>query len=221
MSVKLSARLTEIFSLIPNCEIFADIACDHGYIAAAMLIKNKCNKAIFSDISEKCLLKAQNLLKPFVENKKAIGLVSDGFEKIEFCDVALIAGIGGEEILEILKKSKFLPNTLILQPMKNSSKIRQFLDQKKYEIVKDYTFFADQVFYDVILAKKEVGKTNTPLTEEQIYFGKTNLEEKPLAFINKLKIEKKQIEKFLTSNSLSEKSRKELEEKLKRLQKYV
>ena len=85
MSVKLSARLTEIFSLIPNCEIFADIACDHGYIAAAMLIKNKCNKAIFSDISEKCLLKAQNLLKPFVENKKAIGLVSDGFEKIEFC----------------------------------------------------------------------------------------------------------------------------------------
>jgi lysophospholipase L1-like esterase len=30
-------RLKELFSLIPNCKVFADIGCDHGYIAKAML----------------------------------------------------------------------------------------------------------------------------------------------------------------------------------------
>ena len=56
-------RLNQIFSVLPSCEVFADIGCDHGYVAKAMLDSGKCKKVIVSDISEKCLFKATTLLQ--------------------------------------------------------------------------------------------------------------------------------------------------------------
>ncbi|MBP5466513.1 MAG: SAM-dependent methyltransferase, partial [Clostridia bacterium] len=38
----MNGRLSSIFDAIPRCGTFADIACDHGYIAYAMLKCGKC-----------------------------------------------------------------------------------------------------------------------------------------------------------------------------------
>ena len=59
----MTARLDELFSLLPPCSKFADVGCDHGYIAQRMLLSGKCGHAVISDISEKCLKKAETLLK--------------------------------------------------------------------------------------------------------------------------------------------------------------
>ena len=64
----MAERLKEIFSLLPECESFADVGCDHGYIAEAMLKSGKCKRAVMSDVSEKCLEKAKKLNAEFIKN---------------------------------------------------------------------------------------------------------------------------------------------------------
>ena len=102
-------RLEKIFSIIPECEVFADIGCDHGYMAEAMLTRDKAKKVIIADISEKCLQKAKDLLYPYIKSGRAISVVANGFIGLPNSDVALIAGMGGEEICAILKGASHLP----------------------------------------------------------------------------------------------------------------
>ena len=208
-------RLIEIFSLIPNCETFADIGCDHGYISYAMLKEKKAKKVVFSDVSAKCLKKAQDLLDTFVKNGSAEGFVSNGFSSLPEVEVSLIAGMGGEEIISIINSAPFLPKTLILQPMKNSEKVRALLIEKGYKIEKDYTFYSDGKYYDLILAT--VGKDS--LTEEELFFGRTNLLERPVAFIEKWQSKKEEIKRYLSEKSLKESSKKELLLELDRIEK--
>ena len=97
-------RLNKIFSLIPNCKVFADVGCDHGYLSKAVLDGKKAQKVYFSDLSKNCLDKAKRLLFDYEQKGEAIGVVSNGFENLEGdIDCALVAGMGGEEILLILK----------------------------------------------------------------------------------------------------------------------
>ena len=166
--IKISQRLNIIFSHIPNCNKFADIGCDHGYISYKMLTQKKCNSLIFSDISYPSLQKAEKLLKEFSNCK---GVCCAGLEKIDAdTDTVLIAGMGGENIITILEQG-FLPKQLILQPMKNTDKLRVFLNKNGYFLQKDFIFKAEDKFYNLILA--QFGKET--LTKEQIKYGKTNL----------------------------------------------
>lgn len=218
--IKLTNRLLEIYNNLPCCEVFSDIACDHGYITYKMLSDKKCKSAIFSDISEKCLSKAQKIMAPFIEQGLAEGVVSDGFDKVKNSDLSLIAGLGGEEICLILKKAKSLPKTLVLQPMKNALKVRELLIKLNYYIQKDYTFYAEKEFYDLIVACKICDKEQV-LTEDMLLFGKTNIELKPKAFIDRLKKEKQNLQKYLLSDKMSIASKEQLKDRIRRLEKYV
>ena len=92
----MAERLKEIFSLLPECESFADVGCDHGYIAEAMLKSGKCKRAVMSDVSEKCLEKAKKLNAEFIKNGVAEAVLSDGLKKVPRTECVLIAGMGGE-----------------------------------------------------------------------------------------------------------------------------
>ena len=218
--IKLSNRLLEIYSNIPSCNVFSDIACDHGYISYQMLKDKKCKRAIFSDISAKCLEKANKIMFEFIEQGIAEGVVSNGFNKVKPSDVSLISGLGGEEICLILKNAPALPEKLILQPMKNTSKVRKLLNDLNYFIEKDYTFYAEKEFYDLIIAQKNCGDKQF-LTQDMLLFGKTNVEQKPKAFLDKLLKEKKNTQKYLLSDKLSNDAKEQLLNKLKGLEKYV
>ncbi len=211
----MTERLKEIFSLIPECEVFADVGCDHGYISLAVMKSGKARKVIFSDVSAKCLKKAEILLSSYVKDGFAFGYVSNGFEKLPSSDCALIAGMGGEEIISIINGAKSLPKTLILQPMKNSEKVRLLVVKKGYKIKKDYTFFAEGKFYDVILCEEG----EDCLTEQEAWFGRTNLQERPTAFLDKWKAKKEEIKRYLTKKNIGEKSKLELLAELERIEK--
>lgn len=158
----MTGRLTEIFSKIDECTVFADVGCDHGYVAKEMLRRKKCKKAIISDVSAKCLNKAEELLRKEIDSGVAVSVVSDGFEKLPECDLALVAGMGGEEIVSILEKAPFFPQKLVLQPMKNADKVRAALIKFGYKILIDYTFFSGGKYYDLIKAEKgkEIGRAH-------------------------------------------------------------
>ncbi len=211
----MTLRLDELFSLIPACKTFADVGCDHGYVSYEMLKQKKAQTVYFSDISEKCLSKAEKLLYPFIIKGVAKGYVSNGFEKLPNVDCALVAGMGGEEIISILNNAVTLPETLVLQPMKNTEKVRVCLIEKGYKILKDYTFSADKKYYDVILCEKG----EDFLTEDERLFGRTNILLKPIAFLEKWREKKREILGFLQKENLSQESRKELLSELERIDK--
>ncbi len=181
----MTKRLNELFSLITSCRLFADVGCDHGFISQLVLENDKANKVIISDVSKKSLKKAETLLKGYGDRVESI--VSDGFEGYIDCpDQAIIAGMGGEEIIKILSKTKFFIDKLILNPMKNVEKVRRFLIEKGYKIVKDYTIL-DGKYYDIIVCEKG----EDCYSELEYQFGRDNLLYKGEDFIKKLKFYKK------------------------------
>ena len=216
----MTERLNIIFEKIPNCEVFADIGCDHGYIAKAMLDSGKANKVIIADISEKCLKKAQELLKLEIENGKAISVVSNGFISIPTCDLALIAGMGGQEICDILldgKKANKLPKTLVLQPMKNPEKVRLTAIKLGYAFLYDKVFFSGEKYYNLMLLKE--GKDN--LTEEEILFGRDNLSGDNPDFKKMMKIYHDKFLAVLNDEKLNEDAKTSIRKKLEIIKKYV
>ena len=213
----MTKRLQEIYSLLPNCKVFADVGCDHGYIAKAMLDGDKCQKVIISDISDKCLQKAKDLLAKELQTGVAEAIVSDGFDNLPYHDLALIAGMGGEEIVAILKKAKNLPEKLLLQPMKNTDKVRVCAVELGYKIITDYTFYSSKIYYDLILLEK--GEDSLSL--EEIEFGRTNLQKRPEAFINCLQNKISVLQKVCKQKNLKKESLDSLTKEINRIKKYV
>ncbi len=173
MKMKRTRRLTELYGELEACRLFADVGCDHGYCTQYMLENDLCRCAQISDISAKSLQKAEALLSAYINAGRVRAVVCAGLEKIDpNTDLVLIAGMGGEEIVGILRDG-FLPPKVVLQPMKNSDKVRRFLLQEGYGILRDNTFFADGKFYDLIRAVR--GSACGTYTADMIMFGRDNL----------------------------------------------
>ncbi len=165
-------RLEIICSYIDDCQSFADIGCDHGYCTLHALQSGKCKTAVISDISAKSLAKAENLLKDYISVGRCRSVCCDGLEGVsEDCELALIAGMGGMEIIKILTEG-FIPRRFILQPMKNAEELRRFLIDSGCKIV------ADDIFYDgkyYFLIKGERSGGTERYTKEQLVFGRDSL----------------------------------------------
>ena len=178
-----SIRLNKLVSLLPCCKLLADVGCDHGYVGIEALRLGKARRIAFTDISQPSLNKARvNCPQEFSD---AVTFhCQNGLGQIQ-ADVAVIAGMGGLEIISILQAAKYPPEKLVLQPMRNQKDVRTFVSQS-YEIVSDVKFF-DGKFYDVIVANK--CDTPTHLTEIELEFGKSNLSEPSQDFVSYLQLE--------------------------------
>ncbi len=147
-------RIDKLCKYLSPCASFADIGCDHGYCTQYMLKNNLCQSAVVSDVSEKCLQKAERLLKNYIEAGKCKPVCCYGLEKIEpSTDLVLIAGMGGEEIISILK-SAYIPENFVLQPMRNVRKLREYLLQSGAAITRDDVFESGGKYYFVICGRR-------------------------------------------------------------------
>ncbi|MBE5744707.1 MAG: SAM-dependent methyltransferase [Clostridiales bacterium] len=212
-------RIDTLCSHLEVCDSFADVGCDHGYCSEYVLKNGLCDNVIFSDVSKGSLAKAETLLADYVGAGKAKGVLGDGFYGVpKSTETVLIAGMGGSEIVSILadKKYGFLPEKFVFQPMHDSEKLRRYLVENGGYIDRDYTFF-DGKFYDVIVGKRIAGKTQT-YTDAEFEFGKENLLSRPEAFLARTRKQLSNVEKYLAQPSLQEESRKQLEQRKKRLQ---
>ena len=176
----ISTRLKTLCAELIECDLFADVGCDHGYVAEQMLSNGKCKFAYITDISPVCLKKAEDLLSLKYKGKFK-GIVTDGLKQVPKVDQCLIAGMGGELICDIITNADFLPQRFVLQPMKNSEKVRDTIIKLGYKSIKDYTF-KDIKFYDVIVCEKGEDK----YTEDELLFGRDNLRQKGEAFVEQI-----------------------------------
>lgn len=154
-------RIETVVSYIEPCSVFADVGCDHGYIARGALLSGKCASVIASDISEKCLEKARRTLADF-DNVKFV--CCDGIKYA--ADEAAICGMGGDVIARIIDGCNV--EKLILSPHTRAHVVRDALVKNNYAVTRDTMLF-DKKYYTVIFAKKSGAREK--LSELQLMFG--------------------------------------------------
>ncbi len=168
-------RINKLCSFVPPCKVFADVGCDHGYCAKYMLDNGLCESAIVSDISPKSLEKAERLLSGYKMSGKCRAVCCDGLEKIVGADGVMIAGMGGEEIIKILKNA-YIPQVFTFQPMKNAEKLRKFLAESGCTFLKDDIFSSGGKYYFVIVgARGGQDGARAEYTADEFAFGKDSL----------------------------------------------
>ena len=165
-------RIRAICAELLPCGVFADVGCDHGYCTQYMLENGLCRRAVLSDISAASLAKAEKLLGSYIRAGIAASVCCAGLERVpRDTDEVLIAGMGGDEIADILEGG-FLPPVLVLQPMKHAPKLRRFLLERGYAIERDFTF-TDGKHYDLLRAVR--GGAPRRYSPRDIAFGYDNL----------------------------------------------
>ncbi len=210
----MTGRIAEICSCLTPARVFADVGCDHGYMTRYMLKNNLCGRAYITDIHAGSLEKAKILLKDEVEAGRCIPVLCDGLDGVkEPCDLVLIAGLGGEEIVKILSRVP-LPARFVLQPMKNSGKLRAYLVERGAKILSDRTF-EDGKFYDLIVGE---GQGGDDYSDFEIKYGRDNLRTPSAAFLRFLEKEKGKLRARLARRGMRRESRDEMRAKLYELE---
>lgn len=126
-----------VASLVPQSESVCDIGTDHAYVPIYLVKKEITKKAVAADIKKGPLMQAEKNISAYGENARVETRLSNGFEKFQNgeAQVAVIAGMGGETICEILKKDIGI-EIFVLQPQSGHKELRSFLLSNGY-IIKD------------------------------------------------------------------------------------
>ena len=164
-------RIPSICARLERCAVFADVGCDHGYCTQYMLKNGLCDRAVISDISAKSLSKAQALLSGYISQGRLSCVCCDGLAGVGDADLVLIAGMGGEETVKILREG-YIPPSFVFQPMRNAEMLRAYLLSKGCAIEED-NIFRDGKFYFIIKGRARGGTANYSAAE--LAFGRDSL----------------------------------------------
>lgn len=184
----LNNRLKTILNYIDESDIVADIGTDHGYLLDECLKKGI--KFVQGVENKKGpYLRAEANLSNYVKEGKAILSLSDGLSYLdERIDTAVIAGMGGELIRNIISSSfdnaKRLKK-LILEPNIKSFELRKYLSENNFSILFEDIALDNDKFYDILVVKYNHNNDCTPLTYKECMFGPILLKNKPILFIKK------------------------------------
>ena len=137
--IKLSPRLRTIADFIDIGASVADIGTDHGYLPVYLAQTGIAHGIVASDISAASLSAARRSAKQAGVTGAINFLVTPGLDGIVSAkvDTIVIAGMGGETILSILRNAPWTKNgkiKLILQPQSKLDILFRFLYNDGYEI---------------------------------------------------------------------------------------
>lgn len=152
---KLSPRLALAASFAVNAGRLADIGTDHALLSAYLLLNASARSALLCDVVKGPLERAAETVKTYHLEAQTQLRLSDGFQNIkadEF-DTALICGMGGFNIIEILAKADWFGHEskrLILQPQTDAVHLRAFLLDNGCEIVEERAVIDAKHAYSVM-----------------------------------------------------------------------
>lgn len=158
MDLILTPRLKIIADSIKGYDTVADIGSDHAYLPIYLVKNGQIKSAIATDINKGPV----EISKKRLKGHKVEGSVSvrrgNGLEAIApgETEVIVIAGMGGILISDILDKDKGVAESaklLILQPMRDSDRVRKWLLRHGFEISDEELVKEQDKIYEVIWAK--------------------------------------------------------------------
>ena len=167
----LQPRLALLASLVPQGASIADVGTDHGYLPVYLLQKGAIAHAIASDINALPLEHARRTAAEYGVTQGIDFRLCAGLDDIapQEVDTVVIAGMGGETIIEILKNAPWTrEKTLLLQPMTKPELLRVWLTENSYAVTREHLVRDKDTLYAVLSA---TGGESAPLTAAQAYCG--------------------------------------------------
>ncbi len=178
--MKLSKRMSTVAHMVNKCNAVADIGTDHGYVPI-YLVKNDITKKAFAcDINKGPLEKAQININSYNCNESIETRLGSGLTVIKpfEVDTAVIAGMGGMLIIDILKDSIETVQSLkqlILQPQLDVGEVRKYIHSIGFKIEDEEMLIDEGKYYTVINAVKGNEKYEN---EIEYFFGKCLINKK-------------------------------------------
>jgi len=143
-TIILSARLQTVADFIEDGAAVADIGTDHGYLPVYLALTRKAKRIIASDISAGSLGAAQRSAEKYGVSHLIEFVVAPGLSGIggncgnggiggkggNGTDTIVIAGVGGETIIGILRDTPWAAakKRLILQPQTKTDELLEYLE---------------------------------------------------------------------------------------------
>ncbi|NLL23756.1 MAG: SAM-dependent methyltransferase [Tissierellia bacterium] len=144
----MQTRLEVIASLVDAGSRLIDIGSDHAMLPLLLLERRIVERIGVSDIAEGPLNNAKRTLA----GKNADFYLADGLPSTGEFDSAVIAGMGGHTIIDILRKDRVRfqqMRYLILQPMQHLMQLREYLLENGYRLIKERLTHEDH-FYVIL-----------------------------------------------------------------------
>lgn len=180
--ISIDNRLKDIASMIDKCHSIADIGTDHGYLPIFLIQNNIIDRAYACDIAINPLKKAQANIKKYQLDDKIKTVLSNGLENVyQDVDYVIIAGMGANLIIDILKNKKKAYPYMILQANLNNELLRRYLSENNYTIIDEKISYVNKKYYEIIKVRNGYEKLN----DLQIKYGPINLLKKSKLFIEK------------------------------------
>lgn len=179
--MKISKRLQAISNFIEDNSNIIDVGCDHALLDIYLFRNKKNVNLIASDVKAGPLEQARRNIEKYGCNIK----VKQGFgisTSEEETDTIVIAGMGGDTIIDILEKDKDKlknVNQMILSPQSEWKKVRSVVTSLEFYIADEKILEENHKYYVIIKFVK--GKRN--YSKKELEFGPILLEKKEDTFI--------------------------------------
>lgn len=214
--MKLSKRLQTIADFVKKGAVVADIGTDHAHIPIYLIKNNIISRAYACDINTGPLEKAEENINYYGVKNIELRL-SNGLEKLKTdeADTVIIAGMGGELIIDILDRGQGFfdkKNTFILSPHTKIEEVRNYLLRKGLKILKEDMCIDEGKFYTVMEAKYTENKEM--YSEAELLYGKYLIENKHPVLLRFLKKEEAKYISILSNIGLNEERKTELRHRL-------
>ncbi len=168
----LNKRLQTLSAFIEESEIVLDIGCDHGLLGIYLKLNRNNIKVISSDINEGPLEKAKDNINKYNLTDEIETRLGDGLDVMSNdITTIIISGMGGLNIINILKNINKYPNVkkLVLSPNSDFKEMRYEVTNLGFKISREKMVLEHDKFY--LISEFVIGKEDV-----DYYFGKLDLE---------------------------------------------
>ena len=170
--LELTPRLRQIAAWVPQNAHLADVGTDHAYLPVWLTLQGRVASAIASDLRRGPLDRARQTGRRYGVEERITYRLGNGLAAVqpEECDTIVIAGMGGENIAQILARAPWTADgghTLLLQPQSRAEVLRAFLMENGYCIRRESLVQDRGFLYPVI----EAGAGEMTLTLGQQWAG--------------------------------------------------
>ena len=217
----LSERLKTIYKMVPK-GIVADIGADHGKLMIALFEGGIISHGYAVENKKGPFNRLVKALKEKKLENDIIPLFSDGIRDLpEAVHTVVIAGMGGDNIIKILKdsprKAKQI-ETLIVDAHSAIPKVRDEITKMGFVIADEKMVREDDVFYEIIkFIRSEVAFYG----DNDMEFGPILRKEKSATFKEKYENRIHEIDNLLLNKNLPVERVKELSKERERIQRVL
>ena len=168
----LSNRLNEVYKLIKEGMVVADIGTDHAYLPCALVTSGKCDKVYACDVAIGPLKQAIKTIETLNLTDKISIVESNGLAKVsDDVNCICICGMGyhtvemilNNDIDKVLKYQK-----IIIQINKNTDLLRKWISDHNLLITDETIVYEGNKFYEIIAFSNKYHDT---YSEQEISLG--------------------------------------------------